>query len=112
MAQVFLSYARHDWPSVQPLVQSLGVHDIAVWRDQDNLYGGQHWPKAIGEAIAAADRKFKRPFGVAPAGAPPSGPQHGVARRSAVWTYCAGWERGRAIRGALGFQRDFKRSEV
>jgi len=55
MAQVFLSYARRDLPNLQPLLQSLGAHGITVWRDQDNLYGGQHWPKAIGEAIAAHD---------------------------------------------------------
>ena len=53
MAQVFLSYARSDLPTLQPLLQALGAHGITVWRDQDNLYGGQHWPKAIGEAIAA-----------------------------------------------------------
>ena len=33
-----------------------------------------------------------------PCGSPPSGPQHDVARRSAVWTGCGGWTRGRALR--------------
>jgi hypothetical protein len=51
MVQVFLSYARRDLPTLQDLVE----HGITVWRDQDSLYGGQHWPKAIGEAIAAHD---------------------------------------------------------
>ena len=55
MAQVFLSYARRDLPALQPLLQDLGAHGITVWRDQDSLYGGQQWPKAIGEAIAAHD---------------------------------------------------------
>jgi hypothetical protein len=55
MARVFLSYARRDWPVLQPLLQDLVAHGITVWRDQDSLYGGQHWPKAIGEAIAAHD---------------------------------------------------------
>ncbi len=55
MAQVFLSYARRDLPNLRPLLQSLGVHGITVWRDQNNLYGGQPWPKAIGEAIAVHD---------------------------------------------------------
>ena len=55
MAQVFLSYARRDLPTLQPLLQDLVAHGITVWRDQDSLYGGQHWPKAIGEAIAAHD---------------------------------------------------------
>ena len=30
----------------------------------------------------------------------PSGLHHGVARHSVIWTCCAGWARGRAIRGA------------
>jgi hypothetical protein len=55
MAKVFLSYARRDLPALQPLLQNLVAHGITVWRDQDNLYGGQQWPKAIGEAIAAHD---------------------------------------------------------
>jgi TIR domain len=55
MAQVFLSYARRDLPTLQPLLQNLVAHGITVWRDQDSLYGGQRWPKAIGEAIAAHD---------------------------------------------------------
>ena len=55
MAQVFLSYARRDLPNLQPLLQGLGAHGITVCRDQDNFYGGQYWPKAIGEAIAAQD---------------------------------------------------------
>jgi hypothetical protein len=33
-----------------------------------------------------------------PCGSTPSGPQHDGARRSAVWTGCVGWNRGRAIR--------------
>jgi hypothetical protein len=39
----------------------------------------------------------------------PSGPQHDVARRSAVWTGCVGWKRGRALResGATRCKRDF-----
>jgi hypothetical protein len=55
MAQVFLSYARRDLPTLQPLLQNLVAHGITIWRDQDSLYGGQHWPKTIGEAIAAHD---------------------------------------------------------
>src|SRR5215475_13181926 len=55
MAQVFFSYTRRDLPILQPLLQDLVEHDITVWCDQDSLYGGQHWPKAIGEAIAAHD---------------------------------------------------------
>jgi hypothetical protein len=55
MPSVFLSYARADAPTVQTLAQALQAQGIAVWRDQDSLYGGERWPKAIGEAIAAHD---------------------------------------------------------
>lgn len=55
MARVFLSYARRDLLTLQPLLQDLVAHGITIWRDQDNIYGGQQWPKAIGEAIAAHD---------------------------------------------------------
>jgi hypothetical protein len=55
MATVFVSYAREDLPAVQQLEQALAAQDITVWWDQASLYGGQQWPKAIGEAIAAHD---------------------------------------------------------
>ena len=55
MPQVILSYARRDLPTLQPLLQDLRASGITIWRDQDSLYGGQQWPKAIGEAIAAHD---------------------------------------------------------
>jgi TIR domain len=55
MPQVFISYARHDLSAIEPLESTLLAHDIAVWRDQESIYGGQKWPKAIGEAIAAHD---------------------------------------------------------
>jgi hypothetical protein len=48
-------------------------------------------------------------FWYRPCGSTPSGPQHDVARRSAVWTGCVGWQRGRALRdsGATRFKREF-----
>jgi hypothetical protein len=55
MPRVFISYTRHDLRAVQPLERALQAHDVIVWRDQESLYGGQQWPKAIGEAIAAHD---------------------------------------------------------
>ena len=42
-------------PHLAATLQDLRAHGITVWRDQDSLYGGQNWPKAIGEAIAAHD---------------------------------------------------------
>ena len=55
MPRVFMSYSRDDLSTAQRLEGALQAHDIAVWRDQESIYGGQQWPKAIGEAIAAHD---------------------------------------------------------
>ena len=55
MPHVFISYARHDLNAVKQLERALQAHDVSVWRDQESIYGGQQWPKAIGEAIAAHD---------------------------------------------------------
>jgi hypothetical protein len=52
MTKLFISYAREDVKIVQKLEQALTANHVDVWRDQVNLYGGQQWPKAIGEAIA------------------------------------------------------------
>jgi hypothetical protein len=52
---VFISYAREDLAVVQPLEQALMASGIGVWRDQESLYGGQQWPKAIGDDISAHD---------------------------------------------------------
>ncbi|MGH8488760.1 MAG: toll/interleukin-1 receptor domain-containing protein [Gammaproteobacteria bacterium] len=35
--------------------RELRAAQVSVWRDQDKLYGGQRWPKALSEAIAAQD---------------------------------------------------------
>jgi hypothetical protein len=55
MPRVFISYARHDRSAIQKLGRILQAHDLIVWRDQESIYGGQQWPKAIEEAIAAHD---------------------------------------------------------
>ena len=55
MPSVFLSYALADVKTIQILAPALQAQGIAVWRDQDSLYGGERWPKAIGEAIVAHD---------------------------------------------------------
>jgi hypothetical protein len=55
MPTLFLSYARADLALVEPLLRDLAAHGLTVWRDQDSLYSGQRWPRAIGEAIAAQE---------------------------------------------------------
>jgi hypothetical protein len=55
MTSVFLSYSRADNDQVTAVVQILHKIGIEIWRDQESLYGGQFWPKAIGEALAEHD---------------------------------------------------------
>ncbi len=55
MPKVFISYARSDLNRAQELEQALRAHGVSVWRDQHNLYGGDRWPKKLGEAIADCD---------------------------------------------------------
>ena len=53
MYHVFISYARADLDSVLEIESGLKEAGILTWRDQEKLYGGQRWPKALGDAIAA-----------------------------------------------------------
>ena len=53
MPKVFISYSRNDLDSVQKLEEQLIARKVSVWRDQENIYGGQKWPKILGEAIAS-----------------------------------------------------------
>ncbi|MEO8341822.1 MAG: toll/interleukin-1 receptor domain-containing protein, partial [Nitrospirota bacterium] len=56
MPNVFLSYSRDDLPLIEQLEAQLKTHpEIFIWRDQDKIYGGQKWPKVLGEAIADQD---------------------------------------------------------
>ena len=55
MASLFLSYAREDEEIASTVAQELTKQGVSVWRDRESLYGGQNWPRALGEAIAAND---------------------------------------------------------
>ena len=56
MPSVFLSYSRKDLSRLKKLeVQLKAQPKISIWRDQDKIYGGQKWPKVLGEAIADRD---------------------------------------------------------
>lgn len=56
MPTVFLSYSREDLPLIEQLEARLETHpQISIWRDQEKIYGGQKWPKVLGEAIADRD---------------------------------------------------------
>ncbi|MDR4474690.1 MAG: toll/interleukin-1 receptor domain-containing protein [Nitrospira sp.] len=56
MPSIFLSYSRTDLSLIEQLERHLkSSPEISIWRDQDKLYGGQKWPKILGEAIAQQD---------------------------------------------------------
>lgn len=56
MRTVFISYSRDDLTQVESVEAQLkSSGDIQVWRDQERLYGGQKWPKILGETIAQQD---------------------------------------------------------
>lgn len=55
MHKAFVSYSRDDVFQVEEIDRALQENGVTLWRDQQSLYGGQQWPKAIGEAIATND---------------------------------------------------------
>ncbi|UCF38806.1 MAG: TIR domain-containing protein, partial [Acidobacteriota bacterium] len=52
---VFISYSREDLEAALQLEKALKDAGLTVWRDQESLYAGQQWPKALGEAISSND---------------------------------------------------------
>ena len=50
---VFISYARQDLGLAKKFEQALTERGFSVWRDQESIYAGENWPKAIGEAISS-----------------------------------------------------------
>lgn len=55
MPKLFISYARSDVLMGQSFIHVLESYGATVWRDEVNLYGGQRWPEALGDAIDAND---------------------------------------------------------
>ena len=49
---VFISYNRADVDRARELQSELEAQGFNVWRDQTNVYGGERWPKTLGEAVA------------------------------------------------------------
>jgi tetratricopeptide (TPR) repeat protein/tRNA A-37 threonylcarbamoyl transferase component Bud32 len=52
---VFISYSREDLDPAVRLEQALKEQGLKPWRDQESLYAGQQWPKALGDAISSND---------------------------------------------------------
>lgn len=48
---VFISYSRKDLQSAQNLGKIFQAEGLRVWCDQESIYAGEQWPKAIGQAI-------------------------------------------------------------
>jgi hypothetical protein len=55
MPSVFISYAREDLKRIRILQEGLSKNGVTVWRDEDDLRGGQNWPEALGDAIAESE---------------------------------------------------------
>ena len=65
MPSVFLSYSRDDLSLIEHLERLLkSSPEISIWRDQEKLYGGQKWPKILGEAIADRLQRAAGPRGI------------------------------------------------
>ncbi|GKS65516.1 hypothetical protein YTPLAS72_28200 [Nitrospira sp.] len=57
-ATVFLSYSRADVLLIEQLEAQLKGHpEISIWRDQEQIYGGQKWPKVLGAIVAKTSRE-------------------------------------------------------
>jgi hypothetical protein len=51
-AAVFISYSREDLKAAVAIEKALIAKGLSPWRDQESIYAGAQWPKAIGEAIS------------------------------------------------------------
>jgi hypothetical protein len=51
MAQIFVSYSRHDSEFVDKLIAELEKLGYSVWVDRENIRGGDSWLKSIAEGI-------------------------------------------------------------
>lgn len=47
----FISYAREDTTFATKLTESLRLHNVNVWRDEDNIPLGTPWDKVVEEAL-------------------------------------------------------------
>lgn len=54
-AHLFLSYARDDLASINPLVERLGRDGYRLWYDQAAIQAGSEWRRQIVDAIESCD---------------------------------------------------------
>src|SRR5207248_5675304 len=55
MADVFISYSRHDRDFVSELDSQLGEHELDVWVDWEDIPPTAKWREEIRDAVSAAD---------------------------------------------------------
>lgn len=56
LPSVFFSYSRNDLALIKELEAQLKAQPkVSIWRDQKKIYGGQKWPRVLGEAIVDQD---------------------------------------------------------
>lgn len=53
LPKAFFSYSRINKDRVTFFQEELKKRGVEIWRDEENLQGGQQWPKELGDAIAA-----------------------------------------------------------
>lgn len=51
-SSIFLSYSRDDHSTALQMQTLFRQQGVLVWIDQESIYAGDKWPKAIGEGIA------------------------------------------------------------
>lgn len=56
MAHIFVSYSRKDSRKVNDLVQKIEDLGYKVWRDTDEIKGGDSWAEEVGKAIQYCDK--------------------------------------------------------
>lgn len=53
LPKAFFSYSRINKDRITFFQEEFKKRGVEIWRDEENLYGGQHWPRELGDAIAA-----------------------------------------------------------
>jgi predicted nucleotide-binding protein len=50
----FVSYARQDFPRVEPILEGLRARGISLWQDTAELRPGENWAEPIAQALRGA----------------------------------------------------------
>jgi predicted nucleotide-binding protein len=50
----FVSYARQDFPRVEPILEGLRARGISLWQDTTELRPGENWTDSVAQALRGA----------------------------------------------------------